>query len=218
LEEAQGRLLAGLATQARAVTLADYEAIALQTPGVPVARARAIADYHPALPCFPAAGNVTIVVVPACPDLQPEPSEDFLGAIHRYLDRRRTLATELHVIGPCYLPVRVSACLHASAQSSLSTASLVSQAEGALDAFFHPLTGGPDGAGWPVGRDIYQSEILALLSAIPGVDYVDELGFLTGPAPNEQAGGTLCSNVTVCPDCLVQPGPHQIRIVRRIAR
>jgi hypothetical protein len=218
LEEAQGRLLESLASQARAVTLADYEDIALRTPGAPVARARAIADYHPALPCFPAAGSVTVVVVPACPDLQPEPSGDFLGAVHRYLERRRTLATELHVIGPCYLPVRVSARLHALAQSSLSTASLVSQAEGALDAFFHPLTGGPDGAGWPVGRDVYQSEILALLSALPGVDYVDELGFLTGSTPSGQAGEALCSNVTVCPDCLVQPGPHRIRVERRMAR
>jgi phage-related baseplate assembly protein len=158
---------------------------------------------------------VTVVVVPACPDLQPEPSADFLAAVRRFLERRRTLATELHVTGPCYLPVRVSARLHASAQGPAHPAALGSQAEQALDAFFHPLTGGPDGAGWPVGRDVYQSEILALLSAIPGVDYVDELGFLTGPEQTQEGSGALCSNVTVCPDCLVLPGPHHIRVVER---
>jgi hypothetical protein len=213
LAEAQARAVEMLAAQTRLVTLADFEGLALLTPGVPVARARAIPDYHPALPCFPAPGSVTVVVVPACPDLQPNPGPDFLAAVHRYLDRRRTLAAELHVIGPCYLPLRVSARLHTS--QPVSPPALRSQAEQVLDAFFHPLTGGPDSLGWPVGRDVYQSEILALLNAIPGVDYVDELGFLTGPEQAQGAGGSLCSNVTVCPDCLVLPGQHQIQVVER---
>jgi hypothetical protein len=133
--------------------------------------------------------------------------------VRRFLDRRRTLTTELHVISPCFLPVRVSARLHTT--QAASPAALRLQAEQALDAFFHPLTGGPDGAGWPVGRDVYQAEILALLGALPGVDYVDELGFQSGPEQAGAAAGALCSNVLVCPDCLIVPGRHDIRVAER---
>jgi len=76
-----------------------------------------------------------------------------------------------------------------------------------LDDFFHPLTGGAEGGGWPVGRDVYRSEILALLQELPGVHHVDELALLVGP---ERAA--LCENVTVCPTDLIAAMPHEITI------
>ena len=33
----------------------------------------------------------------------------------------------------------------------------------ALDAFFHPLTGGEQSDGWPFGRSVYISEVFALI-------------------------------------------------------
>jgi hypothetical protein len=48
-------------------------------------------------------------------------------------------------------------------------------AAAALERFFDPLRGGPDGRGWPFGRSIYVSEIYALLDGLPGVDYVSRL-------------------------------------------
>ena len=47
-------------------------------------------------------------------------------------------------------------------------------------AFFDPHTGGPDGDGWPFGRGVYASEIYAILSRLPVVDYVDDV-LVTGP-------------------------------------
>jgi hypothetical protein len=35
----------------------------------------------------------------------------------------------------------------------------------ALNAFLDPRTGGPDGLGWPFGRDVYRSEILQVDAA-----------------------------------------------------
>ena len=42
-----------------------------------------------------------------------------------------------------------------------------------LEAFFHPLTGGDEGRGWPVGRWVYLSEVYQQLDQVPGVDYVE---------------------------------------------
>ena len=44
-----------------------------------------------------------------------------------------------------------------------------------LTAFLHPLSGGPDGNGWEFGRDIYLSEIAAVVQATEGVDRVRSL-------------------------------------------
>jgi hypothetical protein len=45
----------------------------------------------------------------------------------------------------------------------------------ALEAFLDPWTGGPDGDGWPFGRDVYVSELYQLLEATPGIDYVPDI-------------------------------------------
>jgi Baseplate J-like protein len=205
LAEAKGRALAALSRIYRAVTLADFEALALRIPGVPVARVRALAGHHPAVPCFEAPGCVSVVVVPNCPEARPEPGPDMLQAVKRHLDRRRTLATELHVTGPGYTLVAVHARLHGADGKALRNRALA-----ALNEFFHPLRGGPDGGGWPVGRDVYRPEVLALLARIPGVEFVDRFGLQAEGDPEPR-----CGNVPVCASHLVASGAHQIEVVER---
>jgi predicted phage baseplate assembly protein len=205
LEAATGRALATLAGPARAVTLQDFEDLVLAMPGVPIARVEALADYRPDLQCLPARGSVTVVVVPWCPPARPEPSPELLCAVARYLDRRRPLTTELHVVGPCYTTVSVRARLHPKVVAD--GARLIDDARAALVRFLDPLRGGPDGKGWPVGRDVYRSEVLALLNDLPGVAYVDELEIATGTQP-----GARCGNSTVCAHGLVASGTHVITI------
>jgi predicted phage baseplate assembly protein len=208
LAAAKGRAVTSLAAPARAVTLADYEALALGVPGVPVARARALADYHPSLPCLPAPGCVTVVVVPACGGARPEPRPEMLEAVARHLRRHRTLTTELYVIGPSYARVTVHARLLAGPRADARE--LAARARRALDDFFHPLRGGPDGAGWPVGRDVYRAEVLALLGGLPGVSSVDSLG-LEAEGDDEPR----CDNLPVARHSLLAPGEHQIQVIER---
>lgn len=54
----------------------------------------------------------------------------------------------------------------------------------ALKDFLDPLTGGPDGEGWPFGRDLFVSDIYNLLETLPEVDYVTRTGT---PPPDEFA-------------------------------
>jgi len=206
LRMAIARVVGGLRQPSRATTLADFEYFALSVPGVPVARARALPDRHPAFPCYRAAGNITIVVVPACPGPRPTPSPGMCAAVMRYLETRRIPATELHVVAPTYASVRVVATV--SADDGVSPPVLREVILAALQRFLHPLHGGEDGLGWPVGRDVYRSEILALLARIRGVSCVQYMG-LQGESDAEPR----CANLPVCDDSLVASGDHAIQVL-----
>lgn len=205
LSDAIGRALEALAAR-RAVTLEDFEQLALRVPGAAVARARAIADYHPAAPCLPALGCITLVIVPPC-GTPPLPSAELLREVRRHLERRRMLTTELHVVAPEYTVVSVRARLHYS--SDIGTDKIVEEAKAALNALLDPLKGGPTGNGWPVGRDLYRAEVMARLSRLPGVTYVDAVGLRSGDGPF-----AACGNVAVCRHGLVSPGLHEITVQR----
>jgi hypothetical protein len=43
---------------------------------------------------------------------------------------------------------------------------------GRLETFLHPLRGGPERAGWDLGRSVYLSEVCAEIEAVSGVDHV----------------------------------------------
>jgi len=190
----------------RAVTCDDFERLARQVPAVPVARAHALRDYYPSLPCIDAAGCICVIVVPACPDYRPVPSLAFLAAVERYLDRRRPLTTEVHVRAPCYTEVGVSATL--CTDGLASKADVDADATAAITRFFHPLEGGPEGTGWPIGRSVYRSEVMALLASVRGVTSVSGLGLR-----REGESGPECGNVPLCPDCLVRTGPIDLCVI-----
>src|SRR6202012_3376579 len=111
IPSARARALALLAAPDKAVTLADFERLALATPGVPVARAYALAEHHPDFPCFDAAGSVTVTVIPNCTGPTPTPTAGLLAAVAPYLEPRRMVTTEVHVVAPEYVQVSVSATL-----------------------------------------------------------------------------------------------------------
>lgn len=211
LADAKGRAVVFLAKPHRAVTLADFEALALETPGVPVARVHAIPDYDPAMPCLPALGSVTLIILPYCPEPRPEPGPDMLREVARYIERRRTLTTELHVIGPSYTTVIVSARLHT--EPDMDKANIISQARDALNRFFHPFHGGPDSKGWPIGRDVYRAEVMAMLNALPHILYVDEVRLIT-----DEGLEAHCGNISICPHGLVASGRHKITVIERSRR
>lgn len=205
LSQAKARAVASISESHRAITLADFERLALATPGLPVARAYALADYHPSTSCMPVAGCVTVVVLPRCVESRPEPSAEMLRAVACYLDRRRTLTNEVHVVGPSYTTVSVSARLHTIPGADATK--LVEQAHTKLERFFHPLFGGPDEKGWPFGRDVYRTEVMAVLSSLPGVTHVDEVSLQT-----QEGEDARCGNLSICPTGLVASGRYNVTV------
>lgn len=166
-----------LRTQDRAVTCGDFEELARRAdPRVARARClprRFLKPEEPAAVNADRDGHVSVVVVPREAGrpggwLVPEP--ELVRAVGVYLSERRLLTTRVHVTGPRYLRVAVHVTLFLNPDAVQET--VRAEAERALRAFFDPLRGGEDGGGWPFGRDVYVSEVYALLDRLPGIEYV----------------------------------------------
>ena len=110
---------------------------------------------------------------------------------------------QIAVTGPTYLPVGVEAVLSPLRRSDAGA--VVERAHRALSAFLHPLTGGPDADGWPFGRDVYLSDVAALLEALEGVDYAPTINLLLGGTPRGE-------RVNVPTDRMVVAGPLLISL------
>lgn len=191
----------------RANTLLDFERLALETPGVTLARARAFSGIDPAYPCLAAPGTVTVVVIPVLPAGSPQPTSELLAIVRAYLERRRVIGTHLLVVGPQYLTVTVQAQvqLWEGSDPTRVRQDILQR----LNTFLDPLVGGPDGSGWPFGRDVYRSEILQVIDGTEGVDHVLSLELLPGK------GEVQCANMCLGPFGLTRPGEHRIEISRK---
>ncbi len=207
LAEAQARAYETAAEVDKAVTLDDIERLALATPGVPVARVHAVAGLDPLLPCYPAVGMVSLIVIPSCPRPAPLPSRALLNAVERYLAPRRLITSEIHAMAPHYRRVGVQATLHLACNADNSA--ILAAASQRIAAFFDPLSGGPESTGWPLGRTVYRSEIMALLVGVNGIERVTDLSLLTACKDCSGSAPGRCDNVELCAHELVLPGRHR---------
>ena len=205
LEEASERALELIESPTRAVTLGDYEALARKTPGVRLARVSARANLHPGFPCFRAPGIVTVIILPSLPKGRPVPSVALRRTVAAYLTRRRVIGTRVEVVGPTYRKVSVQARVQSA--DRINKENLRTRIIEALDRFFDPLVGGPDGTGWPFGRDVYRSEVLQIIDETTGVENVLALQL------RDENGRLQCGNVCIGPTGLVDAVEHEIEVI-----
>lgn len=155
----------------RAVTRADYEFLARAAdPAGRIARAQCIPERNleatdPVQAQQPQPGHVSVVIVP----FQTADLAQLLTTVTSYLEPRRLLTARVHVVGPRFVPVRVRVTLRLM-PDALETQVRPRVVE-ALRSFLDPIVG-RDGTGWPLGRNVYVSEIYRLLDTLPGVDFV----------------------------------------------
>ena len=161
----------------RAVTCADLEWLARQAAGTRVARTKCLPNVNRDLRFEP--GWVTLMIVPQGTGSKLSPSAELIRQVEDYLEARAFVGlsqqtpARVNVIGPGYLQVTVVAEV---VPQDIDEAQRVKQrALTALDAFFHPLTGGPNGTGWEFGRDVYVSEVSQVLEGVSGVSHVKTL-------------------------------------------
>jgi hypothetical protein len=206
LTHAISRAMEMLETPQRAVTLQDYERLAMETPGTQIARASARANFDPDISFEKnSSRTITLMILPRMPGPKPRPSDGLRQAVAAYFYRRRVIGTRVKVIGPDYFMVAVRAS--AKAHPGVNKADLRQKIGEALNAFFDPFTGGPYRTGWPFGRDVYRSEVLQVIDEVPGVDHVISLELI--PAAGQPEKG----NVVMAPTALVEAGQHQIEVV-----
>ena len=205
LDDAKLRSSRELKARDRAVTAEDFEVLALQTPGARVRRAHALPLRHPDFPGVDLPGAVTLLVIPDNGDDCPVPSESTLQAVCAYLNPRRLLTVQLFVAPPRYTRVRVEAAVTASATSD--AAEVKRRVEAALHAYLHPLTGGPQGEGWPVGYTVYRSEIFRVILGVGGVQTVGRVRlYLDG---SEVAG---CDDAGIPPEHIACSEAHRAEV------
>jgi hypothetical protein len=210
LDRAVQRTILDLRTLHRAVTAVDYETLALtqwpeseqaQTLAVAgstadLVRVRAVprrnlATDDPAVRQAEATGHVSLVVIPATTEPFPQPTPELRQGLWDFLETRRLLTVRHHVVGPVYVPVQVELAIYL--RSDAPPAEALRQVYATLASFFDPISGGPEGAGWPFGRDIFISEIDAELEKLPLVDYVDQVRLSVPGEPQRLVteGGTV---------------------------
>ncbi|MEE6288288.1 putative baseplate assembly protein [Georgenia sp. MJ173] len=201
-----------LRTRDRAVTAEDFEELALRA-APSIARVRCVPATTPE-----EAGGVRLLVVPtAVPDesgrLRFEdliPSETSLARISEYLDRRRPIGARVLVEPPFYQGVTIIARI--AARSRADGDQLAIDAVGALNRYFDPVAGGPDGEGWPFGRPVQAGEVYAVLQGLRGTEIVEDVK-LFGADPITGKRGDPLQRIDVDPQGLVFSYRHQVRVV-----
>lgn len=209
LERAKLRAPQVLRNHTRAVTAEDYEYLALEASPA-IARAKCVYPGATTSGQSPPPGVVRLLLVPAVLESDRLISSDELELPRRvreevqaYLDERRLLATRLDIATPEYVPVSVVARIKAKAGSN--PGQVTADIERRLYRYINPVSGGPDGKGWPFGRSLSLSEAYATIQGVDNVDYIEEIGLFpvdanTGERRAETpkvaipAEGLLCSH------------------------
>ena len=171
VDDAKLRVPGYLRTLERAVTSEDFEYLAKKAAPGRVARAFALpvaADTSSRVNVFiiPHVGNPNGLINRNELTLQ----EDVQQMVLRYLDERRLLTTNLDILEPQYYWIRTEIRVRASKHYKPEN---VRQAIAErLTTYINPIVGGPNGNGWPFGRDLVQSDVIAALQDIPGIDFI----------------------------------------------
>jgi predicted phage baseplate assembly protein len=210
IEDAKIRGPIVLRTRGRAVTTEDFEHLAKEA-APEVARIRAVSASSAA-----EAGGVRVLVVPA---VTPEegrikfeqlvPGDDTLQRIRDRLDESRVIGTRILVEPPVYRGVTVVARL--KSRTSANPTRLRDAALLALYRYLDPITGGPDGTGWPFGRPVSIGEIYATLQGIRDTELVEDVR-LFGADPLTGERGTGTQRLELDPNALVFSYEHQVMV------
>lgn len=191
LAQVMRRAPSTLRRRERAVSAMDFAELARETPGAAIHKAYAVAAKEPHGTGFrPKPGAVSVVVLPNVDHPTPQADEDILAAVRGYLNPRRLVSTELHVLGPQYFHISVlTAKLKVEANTDFGT--VTDAARTALTDWLHPIKGGADGTGWEFGTDIFHADIYDLLLAVPGVRRVQGLSVAHDPVSEYDAADVI---------------------------
>ena len=207
VENAKRRGPHSIRSGSRAVTASDFERLAAEADAG-IARARCLAPVETGDP-------IRLLVVPNIE----EPAEmlqidDFalpdqmVNRVSDYLDERRILGSKIEIGTPFYQGVTIAALLAARPGRPVNL--IRDRAMAALYRYLNPLTGGPDGQGWPFEADLNAANVFQLLETIDGVERVDEVLFFEYDLRNHVRVGFGKELVKLGDDSLFLSTNHQV--------
>ena len=152
----------------RAITAEDIETLTVETPGIRVAKAKAIPNHSTEFPCTVSPDATTVVVMPCVREdtVLPVPGEGFLKMVDNYLQSKRLITSTIYVRAPEFVETSVSCKVYLQRRSSPSE--VEKRVNIALRKFLDPLK-------WFIGRAVYLSEIYQLIDNVDGVNYVTDV-------------------------------------------
>jgi predicted phage baseplate assembly protein len=196
----------------RAVTIKDFERLTLAAaPGV--ARARCV-------PPAAAGQPVRVLVVPRV-EIAPEAlrlndmalKQNLIDQIKVYLDDRRLLTAQAQIDMPSYQGITVVAEVHAA--PTVRPETVRADAESALYRFVNPVTGGPDGQGWPFGFDLSIGDVFSVLRGVAGIERAETVHlFLSDLVGQREPEPVARQRVSLNPDELFMSVAHRV-VVRQ---
>ena len=205
-----------LRSRDRAVNEADYEFLTMQAFPQAVGRVKCLQpramEGGKVIP-----GQVYVLVVPRLPrpdeyltPAQLELNAETITALKTYLDERRLLTTRLDVRSPAYQWVKVKVKLRAIPGSNAEM--LQAEVLRRLYRFINPLTGGPDGKGWPFDRDLFISDVYQCLQGTPGIQFVQGIEMYKASPTGAASGGPI-ESLEVLAHSTIASGRHEIEWV-----
>jgi predicted phage baseplate assembly protein len=160
----------------KAVSSCDYEYIALHTPGLRVARAKAFPSS------VPGSNIVKMAVVPfsLSPKI-PACSNGFVRTVAEHLNKHRLITTKVIVVGPKYIGISVTVSV--TIKPGIDVRKIKGRISKALDDFLAPISyetaddscGNTQYVGWPFGKAVYKTEVYAQIDGVRGVDRISNL-------------------------------------------
>ena len=202
-----------LRTRNRAVTEEDFEFLAREA-SPSVARAKCLQPREAGDAEKPPPGVVHLALVPAfsltedmvSPD-QLELPRELMEQVRSYLNERRLLTTTLIIADAEYQWVSVEASIRVKPRFDVQQ--VRRDVESRLYRFVNPLFGGPNGEGWPFGRDLFVPEVHSCIQQVEGVDFAEDVRlFPVNPLTGDR--GEAAERVRVSPTGLVCSYTHQI--------
>lgn len=185
IEEGIANGLKKIQQRCRAITKDDYESLVKEyefteiQEGIKGIEGRIIGvnnrNLEYGIPDEEKPGHVSVIIIPRrnansvyCSD--GFPTIKLLQEVKDHLDKRRLITTRVHVVGPEYKNVIMKIWI--VLKENTVEEDVEENAKMRIYNYFDPITGGPENKGWPLGRNLYRSEIYHLVEGIEGVDHV----------------------------------------------
>ena len=207
VENAKQRGPMSIRAGARAVTASDYERLAAEADSG-VGRVRCLPPERPGDP-------IRLLLVPRLEE-PPEQlqldnfalPDSMIQHVSSYLDDRRVLGSTVEIGTPYYQGVTIAALV--AARPGRPPSLVGERVTAALYRYLNPLTGGPDGRGWPFDADLNAANIFQLIESIEGVERVDEVLFFEYDLRNHERLGFGKELVKLASDSLFLSSNHQV--------
>ncbi len=211
IAQARLRVQGDLNRPYRTVSNEDFEQIARSTPGLRVARVKALPLYTIGLQDYPnekVPAQVTVVVVPYSESETPVPSSGFLQTVYIHLNRHRLITSELHVVPPEYVQITVHAVIVTEPAFKKDSSKILD----ALHRLLRPLDHSDGSKGWEFGRTVYRGDVYGAINQIKGVAYIQDLWLdASGRGIRKDVNG----DIRIPPHGLIYSGEHHLELISR---